>query len=296
MMAREGCFELSAEEEIDPSQQDRRHAAFERNTPAVEDGLLRGIEQMRRGEYFEAHESFEDVWRAADPAEKDFFQGLVHVTVAWYQARRGNRTGCERQLAKAQRRLAAFVPEHRGVDVALLLTSVENAVQTVAAGSLDLFPPLLSSTTWDDRPVAREAPYGCSVVVWRRHGGKREYLVLHRRAPGDAAYEGDWAWTPPSGARLPGESLDEAVRRELHEETGLRLPIEGTDLGRDEWAIYVAEAPSGAAIVLDAEHDRFRWVDAGEAERICLPAMVGASIGAVERRLSSGHGSSPRNG
>ncbi len=59
---------------------------------------------MRVGAYFEAHEALEDAWRAADPSEKDFFQGLVHVTVAWYQAGRGNRVGCERQLAKAERR------------------------------------------------------------------------------------------------------------------------------------------------------------------------------------------------
>jgi uncharacterized protein len=141
MMARQRRFELSAEEEIDPGQQDRRHAAFEGNTPAVEDGLLRGIEQMRRGEFFEAHESFEDVWRASDLTEKDFFQGLVHYTVAWYQAGRGNRTGCERQLDKAHRRLAAFAPEHRGVDVAAVLASVEDAAQRVAAGSLELPPP-----------------------------------------------------------------------------------------------------------------------------------------------------------
>lgn len=140
MMARERCFELSAEEEIDPSQQDRRHTAFERNTPAMDDGLLRGIDQMRRGEFFEAHESFEDVWRASDPAEKDFFQGLVHVTVAWYQASRGNRVGCERQLAKAKRRLGAFVPWHRGVDVAALLAAVADAEEVVASGSLALVP------------------------------------------------------------------------------------------------------------------------------------------------------------
>ena len=33
-------------------------------------------------------------WRAAEADERDFFQGLVHVAVAWYQAGRGNRTGC----------------------------------------------------------------------------------------------------------------------------------------------------------------------------------------------------------
>ena len=107
----------------------------------MDEELQRGLAQVRSGHYFEAHESFEDAWRAAGPAEKDFFQGLVHVTVAWYQARRGNRTGCERQLAKAQRRLAAFVPEHRGVDIATVLRSVDEAAQIVAGGSLELPPP-----------------------------------------------------------------------------------------------------------------------------------------------------------
>jgi predicted metal-dependent hydrolase len=107
----------------------------------VKDGLAMGLAQIERGEYFEAHETLEDVWRAADPAEKDFFQGLVHVTVAWYQAGRANRVGCERQLEKAARRLAPFAPEHRGVDVAAFLRSVERAQRTVASGSLDLERP-----------------------------------------------------------------------------------------------------------------------------------------------------------
>jgi predicted metal-dependent hydrolase len=107
----------------------------------VGDELRRGLDQMFGGEYFEAHESFENAWRAADPSEKDFFQGLVHVTVAWYQASRGNRVGCERQLAKAKRRLGAFAPRYRDVDVASLLTSIEEAAELVSTGSLDL-PPL----------------------------------------------------------------------------------------------------------------------------------------------------------
>jgi uncharacterized protein len=111
----------------------------------VNDGLSRGLEQIDRGEYFEAHETLEDVWRAADPAEKDFFQGLVHVAVAWYQAGRGNRVGCERQLEKAARRLGPFAPAHRGVDVAIVLRSVEDARVVAATGSLDLPPPRVAS-------------------------------------------------------------------------------------------------------------------------------------------------------
>jgi len=100
-----------------------------------------GLELIRRGEFFAAHEELELAWRDADASEADFFQGLVHVAVAWYQARRGNRYGCGRQLDKAARRLARFVPAHRGVDVAAVLVQVEDARIRVAAGSLDLPEP-----------------------------------------------------------------------------------------------------------------------------------------------------------
>jgi uncharacterized protein len=89
--------------------------------------LARGLELIRSGEFFAAHEVLEDAWRAAEAAERDFYQGLVHVAVAWYQAERGNRVGCERQLEKAARRLGPYAPAHHGLDVAALLASVEAA-------------------------------------------------------------------------------------------------------------------------------------------------------------------------
>jgi uncharacterized protein len=100
----------------------------------------RGLELIRTGEYFEAHEELEDEWRAAGPEERDFLQGLVHVAVAWYQAGRGNRAGCERQLEKASRRLSPYAPAHRGLDVADLLTQVAAAATLVARGELSLDP------------------------------------------------------------------------------------------------------------------------------------------------------------
>ena len=67
----------------------------------------------------------------------------MHVAVAWYQAGRGNRVGCERQLEKAQRRLAPYAPQHRGVDVTGLLAQLERAAVTVENGSLELPQPVL---------------------------------------------------------------------------------------------------------------------------------------------------------
>jgi predicted metal-dependent hydrolase len=101
----------------------------------IDERLEAGLELIRGGRYFEAHEELELAWRAAEPAERDFFQGLVHVAVAWYQAGRGNAVGLSRQLEKATRRLGPFAPAHRGVDVADVLAQVERARDS---GSLEL--------------------------------------------------------------------------------------------------------------------------------------------------------------
>jgi predicted metal-dependent hydrolase len=105
-----------------------------------ETALAEGIELLRRGEYFAAHEELETAWRSAEAGERDFCQGLVHVAVAWYQAGRGRRIGCSRQLEKAGRRLSPYLPAHRGVDLAAVLAQVDAATESVAAGSLELDP------------------------------------------------------------------------------------------------------------------------------------------------------------
>ena len=95
------------------------------------DAYKLGLEHIRSGRYFEAHEELELVWRAAAPEERDFYQGLVHVAVAWYQAGRGKPVATQRQLEKALRRLAPYEPEHRGVDVARLRMQLTELLETL---------------------------------------------------------------------------------------------------------------------------------------------------------------------
>jgi predicted metal-dependent hydrolase len=90
-----------------------------------------GLEHIRAGRFFEAHEELEIVWRAAAPEERDFYQGLVHVAVAWYQAGRGRPVATARQLEKALRRLEAYEPTHRGVDVAALRRQLTELRETM---------------------------------------------------------------------------------------------------------------------------------------------------------------------
>src|SRR5581483_93032 len=102
-------------------------AMAERDITTVEDEYKRGLRLARAGSYFEAHEAFENAWRACGAPERDFFQGLVHVVVCAYQRGRGRPVAEERQRAKALRRLAAYAPVHRGLDVAALLTALERS-------------------------------------------------------------------------------------------------------------------------------------------------------------------------
>jgi predicted metal-dependent hydrolase len=101
--------------------------------------MAAGLALTRAGDGFAAHEVFEDLWREADAEERDFFQGLVHVAVAPYQEGRGHMVASRSQLGKARRRLAAYAPSHRGVDVAALL---EWCDRSLALGRCDGPPPV----------------------------------------------------------------------------------------------------------------------------------------------------------
>jgi predicted metal-dependent hydrolase len=103
-------------------------------------GLETGLALIRDGEYFTAHEVLEDIWRAAPREERDFYQGLVHVAVAWYQAGRGRPIATASQLDKAIRRLTPYAPAHRGVALEQLL---EQLRELRAGGSLALPNPKL---------------------------------------------------------------------------------------------------------------------------------------------------------
>ncbi len=133
----------------------------------------------------------------------------------------------------------------------------------------------MGDTTWDGLAIADDWPNGATVVIRRTDG---DVLLVHRAHHG-ADFAGDWAWTPPSGARHPGEPLLVGALRELAEEAGITgVDITPIDLS-GRWGLFAAEVEQDTAVTLvDVEHDQYQWVRPSVALTMCKPHVVAANI------------------
>ena len=87
--------------------------------------LREGIEQLHRGDFFAAHETWEEVWRSTTPEPKTLLQGLIQVAAALHQIHGlHRREGPRGTLAKARRNLEPYAPVALGLDIEGLLRSV----------------------------------------------------------------------------------------------------------------------------------------------------------------------------
>ena len=86
----------------------------------------RGAELFNTGHYFDAHEIWEDVWRAAPAEEKKFLQGLIQIAVALHHRSRGNPVGARSLLARAQRNLSNYPDSYAGLDLAAVRQAISN--------------------------------------------------------------------------------------------------------------------------------------------------------------------------
>src|SRR5512145_612972 len=80
-------------------------------------GLRQGVEEFNRAYYFEAHETWEDLWRATSGPLRLFYQGLIQLAVALYHLTNGNRRGALNLLGKGLDKLAAYQPTCQNIDV-----------------------------------------------------------------------------------------------------------------------------------------------------------------------------------
>jgi predicted metal-dependent hydrolase len=94
------------------------------NTPWKTDLLhpkaREGVELFDHREYYEAHEPLEAAWMVTDSPERDLYQGILQIGLAYYQITRGNYRGSLKMFKRGQRNLAPLGEALLGIDISQL--------------------------------------------------------------------------------------------------------------------------------------------------------------------------------
>ncbi len=106
-------------------------------------------------------------------------------------------------------------------------------------------------------------PIQVEAIIFRRNSNRIEYLLL-KRLP-----ERNGFWQPVTGGVEEGETLTEALRREIREETGIENLVrviediyyfEFSDPNLNKEYVFGVEVSSTEVVVLDGEeHSEYRW-------------------------------------
>lgn len=100
------------------------------------DELARGIAHYEAGEYWNAHEAWESIWRVEDdPVRKTHVQGLIQVAAAWHKALvMKDRSAASRILRRALEKLRD-APEN--IVSAEFLERAQRCLDALESGSFD---------------------------------------------------------------------------------------------------------------------------------------------------------------
>jgi predicted metal-dependent hydrolase len=94
----------------------------------------RGISHFNTGEFFEAHEVWEEIWLEETEPEKTFLQGIIQIAAAFHHYCRENIDGTETLLASGIVKLSRFPPEHRGLAIGELRSEAKQWARNIGKG------------------------------------------------------------------------------------------------------------------------------------------------------------------
>jgi uncharacterized protein len=85
--------------------------------PEIDGRFAEGIRLFNRGEFFEAHEVWEQAWKAAEGAERIFYQGIIQAAAALLHIQRGNYVGAISVYLRACQKLDQFPALSMGIEL-----------------------------------------------------------------------------------------------------------------------------------------------------------------------------------
>jgi predicted metal-dependent hydrolase len=101
-------------------------------------GLEKGVGEFNAGYFFECHDTLEEVWTGVRGPAREFFQGLIQVSVGFYHFANGNRGGALTMLERALKRLARYPDRYCRVELGGLRREVADWRARIESG--ETFP------------------------------------------------------------------------------------------------------------------------------------------------------------
>jgi uncharacterized protein len=94
----------------------------------------RGIAHFNAGEFFKAHELWEELWLRAPLQEKPFLQGIIQIAAAFHHLQRGNERGAKSLLAAGLAKVRRYSALRNGIDVPRLCHDVQAWLEILERG------------------------------------------------------------------------------------------------------------------------------------------------------------------
>ena len=101
----------------------------------AEEKFQKGLDQFNHGHFFEAHETWEEIWLSSPEPEKTFLQGIIQVAAAFHHYTRSNRAGTESLLKTGLKKLEKFPARHRGVQLKALRADARRWIAALESGA-----------------------------------------------------------------------------------------------------------------------------------------------------------------
>jgi uncharacterized protein len=106
----------------------------------VDEEFRRAVDLFNAAAFFEAHEVWEDIWRAASEPERRFLQGLIQIAVAFHHYTTGNLVGARSLLERGRKNLNGCPENFGGIRLGAFQQSLEAWQCALAEGKA--VPPL----------------------------------------------------------------------------------------------------------------------------------------------------------
>jgi predicted metal-dependent hydrolase len=107
--------------------------------------LLLAVRQFNNRDWFECHETLEDLWMGETGEARDLYQGVLQVSVALYHWKNLNFGGAMSLLQSGVDHLSRVQPVCQQVDVLAFMTSANKARESLALLGKDRMTELESS-------------------------------------------------------------------------------------------------------------------------------------------------------